>query len=148
MSIIKFRKTPELFPNRKDRIVRTEQLWEQQIFNKKKPNAQVGGGLHKTAATTCRPLLQKICPECYHRPQAFVKLKIPFNVISQNTGKNWKEVIFASLGSYFGRLIPKKSFSFRGFSPRTVPLALPLDPRWGLRPRRPLQALAAALAIF
>ena len=27
MSIIKFRKVPELFPNRKVRTVRTEQLW-------------------------------------------------------------------------------------------------------------------------
>ena len=33
MSIIKFHKVPELFPNRKVRIVRTEQLWwKQRIY--------------------------------------------------------------------------------------------------------------------
>jgi len=55
MSIM-FRKILELFFNRKVRIVRTEQLCELQIFQQKKPNAQVvssTGWSTQTAATTC-----------------------------------------------------------------------------------------------
>jgi len=33
MSTVKFRKVPELFPNRKVRIVRTEQLWSKFIVH-------------------------------------------------------------------------------------------------------------------
>jgi len=32
MSTVKFRKVPELFPNRKVRTVRTEQLWGRVVF--------------------------------------------------------------------------------------------------------------------
>jgi len=53
----------------------------------------------------------------------------------ERTGMRW----FCPL---FGRPIPIKSISFRGFSPDPLTRVSAAGPRWGLRPHTPLQARA------